>query len=681
MVVKIPLNNKLAQTNRSNLTGNLFYTKNINLDEEGYIKLSSRTVTIATEKEDNDFGIPQSFGRKSDGFFVATNDKSLNATVTENTISVALDTAVDTPNNSDDTFGRWFQNKWHITVSNKLWYRDAGFWTDTGVTLTSGVTHALEVFRNKNSLAVTNGNTVKLLNTSYATTVTLTIPSDYEAIGLSYSSNKMAIITKLSDDAAYQNQEAYFFTWTGALTTAEVGIPVGSDFIYSITPYKTTWIIVTRTGEFKSWNGGGFEPLTNLPFFYLNHDWGDPVNKQLLGDPMQVDGNLFYVNTTTQLNNYGVRSEQYLENMPGGVLCYDPNVGLYHRYSPSISRVRSLLVTASNVNTTTDILTITTGTIPDTGNPISYVNNKADQIGGLIAGTVYYVIKISSTTFKLATTKENADSLIAINLTAQASGNSYFLGLELRDFGASRMGRVGGVGLTGRSTRVYDHLIFGGEYYDYETNVNYETMCLTVPFFENRGYFVTSKIVATAVEDTYPKAYIRYAPLALGDEIILKYKDKELLGFPVSTPQESLHCTWSDSNTFTTTADLSLVKSYLDSATDGEECEVEVISGAGAGCMAQISTIEYAGSTYTVTLAEDIVGAAATYVCDVLIDNWKVLNTTEGESSLTYLNTKGFAEYPIAKTSKAIMFKLELRGVETTVEEFRLPDNSFKPNE
>ena len=42
-MIKLPINSEWSQTNKSDKFGSLAYTKNINLDEAGYIKLSPRT--------------------------------------------------------------------------------------------------------------------------------------------------------------------------------------------------------------------------------------------------------------------------------------------------------------------------------------------------------------------------------------------------------------------------------------------------------------------------------------------------------------------------------------------------------------------------------------------------------------------------------------------------------------
>ena len=117
------------------------------------------------------------------------------------------------------------------------------------------------------------------------------------------------------------------------------------------------------------------------------------------------------------------------------------------------------------------------------------------------------------------------------------------------------------------------------------------------------------------------------------------------------------------------------VKTYLDADTS-HECEVEIISGAGGGQMAQISSITYNAGTYTITLAEAMDGVASGYKSDIIIDNWKVLKNDKDESYISSSNTRGWEEFPIATPSKWTMFKVEFRGSETTLEELSIPSNN-----
>lgn len=675
-MIKIPSDEKkIIQSDSSDLFGNLFYTKSINLDEKGYIKLSSRTVAIKSEDGDTDFDLPISFGRKGTGdFYVVTSDSPYIIASSNTALSITKDTDTggDTPPStiSNDGTGTWWQNRWYVTTQTKLYYKTvaSGDWTDTGLTLGSNA-HPLEVFVNKTYLAIGDGNTVKLYDTSHSLIITLTVPADFEVTGLSYCNNKLGIATRLSSVAEGQNKDAMFFVWDGADTQANGGYPVGSDAIVGVSTLKSSWVLITRAGQIKYFNGGGFEDFSALSLYSSNKIWGDSLNRLAFGDSIRADGSVTYLNISSELSKFGAKGEKYLESNLGGILCYDGDVGLYHRYAPSISLATPLTVAEANVNLTTGVFTKTTGTIPVTGNPIKFTSGS---LGGVKIFNVYYVIKISTTQFRLAATRADAMNFVSI-LPTSVSGVQYFVVLDLIDYGISQTTDAGGIAIQDITTGVYDHLIFGGEYSDSDSTSLYSYICQTIDGFKNIGYFVTAKDVSSSIEDITQKVYVKYRPLKTEDSIIIKYSQKDALGIPVTTSQNgdsSKICNWTGLNTFTTTSDLSEVVTYL-AADASNECEVEIISGAGAGQMSQISSIIESSGTYTITLDDNIEGAASGNKCDVLINNWKSVGT------ITSADTNGYKEFPIDKNAPWTKFKVILTGSNVTIEEFRSSSTEF----
>lgn len=676
MTIKIPQNNIFSIQPKSDLFGNIWYTKNMNFTEQGYAKLSSRAVSIVSKKDLSNFNIPISFGRYGTDWDIVTADKPWLLSITGSAVTTQQDTVSGAPQLESQSTGTWWQNLWHVVKDNTstvgLYAKSnlASTWADKSVSLTEGVAHPIEVFRSLNTLLLGNGNSIKQVDSSYSTsglTQLTTLPSDYEIIGLSYSNYKVGIITKLSAAAINQNQEAYFFVWDAVSLHANQGFPVGSDSILGITPYKSSWIILTRKGQVLYWNGGGFETLFNLPYYYLSLILGNSLTRTSLGNVLQVEGDLIYLNVLNGFGAFGKRKETYIENFPSGLLCYDPNIGIYNRYSPSTSPLVMGTANQANVNITTGVITINSSVVPATGNQVMPLTNESNPIGGIIPGTAYWMIKVSPTSFKLATSKQNALDGVFVTLTSQGDTTSVFAFLTITDYGISlNKNFVGGIGLLDSNTQISQHMLFGGTYDDYASTNTYPAICLVVPEFRNHGYMVTSKMMADGMEDIEQVIYAKYRPLNSTDKIIIKCKYEEILDLPVTTPQipDLYVCNWTSDTVFTTQADISAAYTYLQ--TSGNELECEIINGAGAGSMAQISSILLSGSTYTVTLAESISGAAIGYYCNVLINNWKKL----GE--ITSSDSMGYKQFPIAKHGKAVKFKVELRGVKVTIEELQI---------
>jgi hypothetical protein len=266
--MRIPPNNQWKQANSSDLFGSVYATKNIDFDQEGYARLSSRMVSVMSEDTDAQFNLPISIGRTDeDDFNIVTEDEPFAGTISPISISVTEESASNNPATTEDSDGLWFHNLWVVTEDNDVHYKAAnGDWTDTNLTLTTSVSHAMEVFKNRNSLCIANGNVVKQYTESggsFTNTTDLTIPSDYEVIGLAYANNRMGVITKLASGITGQNQDAFFFVWSGATTSAEGGYPIGSDMAAGIFPYMGSWVVVSRAGQLLYFNGGGFTVLTS----------------------------------------------------------------------------------------------------------------------------------------------------------------------------------------------------------------------------------------------------------------------------------------------------------------------------------------------------------------------------------------------------------------------------------
>jgi hypothetical protein len=671
-MIKLPVNSKWSQPNSSDKFGSLAYTKNINLDEEGYIKLSPRSVALFDDTadtsniSDTDFNFPVAFGRYQEGSMrIATTDEPFNLTVTNSSKTIAEDAGSNNPNLTFNSHGVWWQNRFYESTDTAVNYNTGGTWTANAITgLSSSYRHALAVFRNRKTLCVSNGNVLKQYDTSHASSTDLTIPSDYEIVGLAYNNYRMGIITRLGTDSAGQNAECFFFSWDGATTEANQGVSLGAYSSVAIVPYKSSFVVITSSGEWLYWNGGGFDKMAQFPFYLSEARWGDLLNYLSYGDNLVIDGDVIYANVGFDLTGIGRKDEEYLPNNPSGVWCYDPQVGLYHRYSPSLSKAYFHNITEANVNTTTNVFT-TSVTIPATGNPAILTS---DAVGGLTLGIVYYVIKTASTTFQLAETKELALAGVAIDITS-ASANQYFWMYDIVDYGASYSSKAGAVALWGTSTRAYRDVIYGGRYLD-SALTSQISLCSAVPFLESRGYFVTPKIYSDQVKDSQQKIFCKHRPLNTNDKIIFKVKTRERLGLPV-TSATSGSFIWTSDNEGYTTFDLSEAKTAFDS---GDELEIEFIAGMGAGQMVKITSIEEEDGTYALILEESVVGAAASLKSHFVIDMWKKV----GEVNYTNQTLDGVLTILVSQTGKWSQHKVELRGYETTIEELLIINSTHQ---
>lgn len=92
---------------------------------------------------------------------------------------------------------------------------------------------------------------------------------------------------------------------------------------------------------------------------------------------------------------------------------------------PSITIPAPAYTSASSVDTTTEVITLTDVHPIQTGETIVYTSGTT-AIGGLVTGQIYYVIRYAQNQIKLATSYANAVAGTAINLTSTGIGTQTF---------------------------------------------------------------------------------------------------------------------------------------------------------------------------------------------------------------------------------------------------------------
>jgi hypothetical protein len=300
-----------------------------------------------------------------------------------------------------------------------------------------------------------------------------------------------------------------------------------------------------------------------------------------------------------------------------------------------------------------------------------------------VINTTYYVIKLSSTTMKLATSRANAVAGTAIDLTGTGNNSQYFVWFPQSDFGQLAVDGYGGMirrtassltNANAASFSVYNRYAYGfGDVNQLSaTGSAVDSFGIFLDRFESRGYFVTQKMFSPNVTDVWQALLLKVRNLKTEhDKIIVKYRTSANTSLPAFGRSSTTVGTWVDANTFTTDADLSMVTAGM---------EVEFILGAGSGYLAHVSSISLNGTTYTVNLDEDIRGITAADTCYFVIDNWTKLSTAAAEDSITSVSNPDRASFPIAQQSKWIQFKVELRGQPTiAIEELELVNQTEEP--
>jgi hypothetical protein len=280
---------------------------------------------------------------------------------------------------------------------------------------------------------------------------------------------------------------------------------------------------------------------------------------------------------------------------------------------------------------------------------------------------------------KLATTYSNAIAGTAIDLTGTGVATQFLTFHPNYDFGAiasiaNNIVRLDGYSTVGIGRHLADgrFLLNGKIQKGTSAAINgTNIVSVTQALVENRGYFITPLIESQQIEDNFLSLSLKWKKLKYEDDkIVVKYRTQEtdlpnyLTYYEAFTGDDLVITT---ANTFTTTRDLSGV-----SVGD----EMEIVSGAGAGYLAHITNISLDSGTYTVTIDENIQNFTANDKCKAIFQNWTKLDTitsTDNENSL------GYKHLGVAATSKWIQFKIELRGVDTEIEELIINNKTHKP--
>jgi len=83
----------------------------------------------------------------------------------------------------------------------------------------------------------------------------------------------------------------------------------------------------------------------------------------------------------------------------------------------------------ANVNVATDVITVPTNEYLYTGQQVALTTSGVLPAG--LSATNYFIIRVTATTIKLATSRANADDNVAVNITAAAGGGTHTLTLTL----------------------------------------------------------------------------------------------------------------------------------------------------------------------------------------------------------------------------------------------------------
>lgn len=655
------------QPNNSDLHGNIFYTKNVLFDDQGYLELSPAPKAVINNTVNADFDNCAVIIKSEDhGYLAVTWDELFNVSndILKTTPVLNTDTGVISGDIQSDA--AWFSGKLVVSQDTDVDYYDpvTNTWTDTNISLSTSNTiqHPVVNFLSYNQIAIANVNTVGVYATPITATpvlvTTLTISSDFTITSMCYFNQNLYIGTR----NAFGGKGA-LYVWNGQGTAAQGVFEVDSNIIFDVCVYAESVVAFTGNGRLLRFNGSGFSPLAEFPIFFANRYLSSEGGLNIYRGCLKSSGDNLYISFSDREN-----SRELLLNQPSGIWCYDPKVGLYNRYSLSNS-----IVTSKNflsVNTTTDQITVNSPAVT-TGTEVYYSTNGASGIAPLVNETKYYAIYVDSTHIRLATTLANALSNTYIDLTTAGDGTTeklvFFNKTDYGQFYTDRQVGLASINFTVQNPQYGTDIVWSGELGSRTVpTAGDEYLGSVSPMVESRGYFVTPKVFSSDVTDTYNQVSIKYAPLNELDKIIVKFRvnDDNLNQIDLGS-NTNWEITWTSSTTFTTTY------SGFSTAVVGDE--IEVLRGAAGGLLAHITVISLNAGTYTITIDETFNDYTSGDKSLAVFRNWTKLMTITSADSDEYKMAQ------IAKTGTFIQLKIELRGIGTKIEAVQIDNVTQLP--
>lgn len=651
----------------TDLFGNLGRTRSLDFNKPGYIALSRKPNVLYTEVEDVDFETPLAILSDDDYYYVVTSEDSFRFDISSSSFGVTKLTAGSPVTNGFQSDGTFFNGELHASGTTTISSLTGTTWTSDITGLSSSYPHPLCVSEHQQYLAVGNGNTVRLYDTAYSLIRTLTIPADHVVTWIRWRANLLWCGTR-----NIQGGEGKVFLWNGAGTAAQSAYGVGSEWAFSGCVYdeRGTIVVVSANGRLLYFTGSGFAPLRDdkgnemaFPVYYLNVPWGSSAaTSNLLGKVasrgMEARGSRIYmvVDSSMEFGQGGI--PDYVPDFPGGLWVFDPKVGLYHK--AGVDHKKFSEVTFSSL--ASDTLTLSAAQIYETGDPV-YMASIGDLTGD-VSALVYYAIKVGSTQIKLALTPQQALAGDAITITGSVAGASMYFN-TYESVGAMQPQRTGGVCTVkaAGSTRFFGiEVVYSSDVRNAAGTTIGAVMSLGMG--RNVGSFVTSKIQASAVTDTFSHLVSKFGTINIATrQILIKYRTKKRWGLPGRRDMLGGSATWVDSSSFTINPKL------YDMYSVQEGDEVEFLNRAGGGYTAHITDITIDSATqWTITIDETMPDVTAGELTSILIDNWtkyKVVSTTEDAIACA----QGFVSAALDSTNadaqnkaKWVELKFEMRG-------------------
>lgn len=548
MKSNFPQENKVfLQTNRSNIVGNLWSTKNLDFQSNvGAIRLAQKLVANTTSASVATLGRPGAFARFDGLIFAVCGARVLVNSANNTTSAFALDASTGVPTDCDPDVSDLavFDARLWLTANGSIYSKvgngsGTGAWTSRASNSTAD-NQKLLYFKKTNLLYqfIDSQNIA-----SWTAANVNNAPSNGDPNTLNIGNSIVAMTTYVANTSSiwigtmvpqFNNSHNTFgsiIQWDGISPQITNEYPVQAAAVLAMTVLEDIPYAMDSEGRLLKYNGYSFAEVARLP---INRTL--LTNATYLGNfQVPYNGRFIHANGLTAtknnsilalVNNLNEDSGQTItESLPSGIWeCDLESKSFTHRYGFTLS-------------------TLASATVTDFG------QNRIVGSGALMLNT-------------------DARSSTAGRGTILAGAKIYTNASDT---------------LSGIFTDSPDDPTTDNE-------------------GQKRGYFVTTFVESKDAEESWGRIWAMFRKFqAATDNIVFKFRTSE------ETPVEAT-ITWVNTTTFTTSTDVSAygpTATGFDGHTGGE---VEITQGTGSGATPHITNISVNGGTYTVTLDEPVTG-------------------------------------------------------------------------
>jgi len=638
--MKIPSNKIWTQLNEGEVTGILNDTRNMALDTVGQARLSRKSVAVMSSDSDIDFSDVVSIVYFGSKYVAVTDDALFEGELDGNAFTQITAYTPSVVGYSDAIV---FNNRLVVSTATNITDWDGA--TDdiySGLeTITTGLPHPLCLFENLGYLAVGNGNTVKLLDTSYTLIETLTIPSNYIVTTLGWRGSFLYVGTKTKDGS-----EARIFLWNGSGTAAQYDCPVGCEWVFSIVPYGSSVAAIVNSGQLIQVSGSQYVPLAAFPVYYAPHASWDRASTATSTGKIYHRG-MTTVGQTIYLNVEGGVYTGFVPEMKGGIWVYDPEVGLYHKSSVSTD----VLVVDDSLTITDSVITTTAPHNLMTGDGVQF--RSISNLTGVNNDFVYYVTVVSANQIRLSLTREGVVDENYVTIAGTPNSLDILVYYPNTHYGQdeSEAGAIAPTTINETPIGLITSEVIWGSRSINETS---ETVYALNAFADqnNIGQLTTQRIYTDNIEQTWNHLYSFIDGIITDiDEVIVKVQTKVL---PRKIKLEGI---WTDANTINT-FDTNETAAWRD-IKEGDE--IVFVEGRGQGRTAHVVGTPTASSTVVTLVFDENYGVAGerVYLYKTNFKKIGVLNNTNKQNE--------FIKSNLNKKSPWVKIKLELRGADISI--------------